>query len=492
MIIVPNNEHCKSYMKMARDILDAHYGPGFTMKHLPLLSAMMLVLSDDYQVGKSRTDPERILECKVILAGMAGKSGWKYDLLAPWHPWYPRDSAPGASWRLHYRELAVWALRMFGLRYDAWGQYLKSGSQITAKVNPEHHGEGVQLAQAALQFHFNPQSRNDVIGLLCYLPDNDPASPRYWTIYLGIDIDNHEKDIDPSIINNHRFAIVVYKRLVKLGYHPILSDSNGKGGFHLEVAFDTRIECWKSRAIGEFVTRDHEDYGLSKVEVFPKNLGLTPGGFGNWLRMVGHHHKRPHWSRILDMNVPAWLDGSEAVDYLLHHTKPSTYRDDPLVLEYWDKLMVPRCSGSITRQPSPLGWGPAVSQNGKMGPTNGKAPPVEQLTLTRTQLRDLDRCRSALKVCEDLDNTEIFRVAAALRAYGLDGRKVFLDWLNGMGPKAHWRVSSNNHTIGSFERQFDQRAISGVRVNGQEITIGSIYHYATTRGWVKPWSTYVR
>ncbi len=488
-MIVPNNEHCKSYMKMARETLDAHYGPGFTMKHLPLLSAMMLVLSDDYQVGESRSDPERILECKTILAGMAGKSGWKYDLLAHWHPWYESSPAPGRSWRRHYRELAEWSLRTFGLRYDAWGQYLKSGSQITAKVDPQYLEDGKSLALTALQFHFNPQSRDDVIGLLCYLPDNDPLCPRYWTIYLGIDIDNHDKNIDPSIINNHRFAIVVYKRLVELGYNVILSDSNGKGGFHLEVAFDSRIECWKSRAIGLFVTRDHEDYGIGTVEVFPKNVGPTPGGFGNWMRMIGHHHKRPHWSRILDMSVPAWLDGYQAVDYLLYHTVASTYRDDPLVLEYWDKLMVPRCSprGSITRQ---------SSQNGKtittLGPTNGSAPPVEQLTLTRTQLRDLERCASALKYCEDLDNTEIFRVAAALRAYGLDGRKVFLDWLNSMGPKAHWRLSSNNHTIGSFERLFDERARSGVRVNGQEITIGSIYHYATARGWVKPWSTYVR
>ena len=89
-------------------------------------------------------------------------------------------------------------------------------------------------------------------------------------------------------------------------------------------------------------------------------------------------------------------------------------------------------------------------------------------------------------MCEDLDNTEIFRVAAALRAYGLDGRKVFIDWLNGMGPKAHWRSSSNNYTIGYFERQFDERAVS------EEITIGSIYHYACARGWVKPWTTYAR
>ena len=479
-VIVPNNKISKSYMRDARAVLDAHYGPGYTMKHLPLLSAMMLVLSDDYQVGVRRSDTERILECKTILAGMTGCPGWKYDLLAPWHPWYPGSPSPGASWRHHYRELAVWAKWMFGLRYDAWGQYLKSGSQITAKVNPEHLGEGKRLLTMALRCHFNPQSRDDVIGLLCYLPDKD--SPRYLTRYLGIDIDNHDKDTDPSIINNHRFAIVVLKRLLELGYYPILSDSNGYGGFHLEVAFDSLIECWKSRAIGEYVTRDHEDYGLSRVEVFPKNIGPTPGGFGNWLRMVGHHHKRNHWSRILDMNVPAWLDGAEAVEHLLHQSRLSTYRDDLLVLEYWERLMV---------KPQKVHH---VNGNGKVnGKVNGlPRSPVTQLLLTKTQHRDLERCTSALKHCEDLDNTEIFRVAAALRAYGLDGRKVFLDWLKGMGPKAHWRNSSNNYTIGSFERLFDQRAVSGVRRNGQEITIGSIYHYACARGWVKPWTMYAR
>ena len=111
---------------------------------------------------------------------------------------------------------------------------------------------------------------------------------------------------------------------------------------------------------------------------------------------------------------------------------------------------------------------------------------VEQLLLTGTQLRDLERCRTALKVCSNLTNPEIFRVAAALRAYGLDGKKVFLDWLGACGPTAHWRNSGNNYTLAYFERLFDERAVS------EKITIGSIYHYAATRGWVKLWSTYVR
>ena len=365
---------------------------------------------------------------------------------------------------------------MYGDRED----FEPLGEQTTVKIAKDRDRK--LIIWMALCLHFAPSRRSDIIGLLCYLPDyRDKANPRYLTRSLGIDIDNH-KDDNHDPINNFYFAITVFKRLRKLGYHPILTDSNHRGGFHIEVSFDGLVECWKSRAIGLIVTGDWGTYGFtSPVEVFPKSIGETEKHVGGWLRMVGHHHKRPHWSMVWDMDLPGWLDGAGAVDFLLHHTVVSTYRDDPVVLANWDRLMV---------KPT------TVSQNGKIiipsKSSNGKArSPVEQLTLTRTQLRDLERATSALKVCEDLDNTEIFRVAAALRGYGLDGRKVFLDWLKGMGPNAHWRNSSNNYTIGSFERLFDQRAVSGLRRNGQEITIGSIYHYACARGWVKPWAQYV-
>ena len=85
----------------------------------------------------------------------------------------------------------------------------------------------------ALCLHFAPSNRSDILGMLCYLPDyRDKANPRYWTKTLGIDIDNHKYD-DHDAINNFYFAITVYKRLVELGYYPILSDSNSRGGFIL-------------------------------------------------------------------------------------------------------------------------------------------------------------------------------------------------------------------------------------------------------------------
>ena len=227
----------------------------------------------------------------------------------------------------------------YRLAHEHLEDYEPLGEQTTVKISKDRDRR--LIIWMALCLHFAPSQRSDVIGMLCYLPDyRDKANPRYLTRSLGIDIDNH-KDDNHDAINNFYFAITVFKRLRKLGYHPILTDSNHRGGFHIEVSFDGLVECWKSRAIGLAVTHDWALYGFtSPVEVFPKSIGETEKGIGGWLRMVGHHHKRPHWSMVWDMDLPGWLDGYPAVDFLLHHTRLSTYRDDPLVLEYWDRLMV--------------------------------------------------------------------------------------------------------------------------------------------------------
>ena len=287
--------------------------------------------------------------------------------LAPWCLVREPEAVIGLAWSTHNEELATWAMNMFLLRHDGHGRYrtmkeIKNhrfmygdredyeplGEQTTIKISKDKDRR--LIIWMALCLHFSPSQRSDIIGLLCYLPDyRDKANPRYLTRSLGIDIDNH-KDDNHDAINNFYFAITVFKRLRKLGYHPILTDSNHRGGFHIEVSFDSLVECWKSRAIGLFVTADWALYGFTNpVEVFPKSIGETEKHVGGWLRMVGHHHKRPHWSMVWDMDLPAWLDGGPAVDYLLHHTVVSTYQDDPMVLEYWDRLMV---------KPSP------VSQNG--------------------------------------------------------------------------------------------------------------------------------
>ena len=48
-------------------------------------------------------------------------------------------------------------------------------------------------------------------------------------------------------------------------------------------------------------------------------------GFGNWLRLLGRHHTRAHWTRVYDLEQGAWLDSTQAIKYILSHqgtTKP--------------------------------------------------------------------------------------------------------------------------------------------------------------------------
>ena len=48
-------------------------------------------------------------------------------------------------------------------------------------------------------------------------------------------------------------------------------------------------------------------------------------GFGNWLRLLGRHHSRAHWTRVYDLEQGAWLDSTPAIKYILSHqgtTKP--------------------------------------------------------------------------------------------------------------------------------------------------------------------------
>src|SRR5207249_4880532 len=69
-------------------------------------------------------------------------------------------------------------------------------------------------------------------------------------------------------------------------------------------------------AFMRWLVRDHVGHGLSAPpETFPKQPGIPPGRYGNWLRLPGRHHTRPHWSRVWD--GAGWREGAEAVAFLL-------------------------------------------------------------------------------------------------------------------------------------------------------------------------------
>src|SRR5262249_12556064 len=112
------------------------------------------------------------------------------------------------------------------------------------------------------------------------------------TKFLRIDLDAHGPEADPRA--NLLFANALAERLYQQGLKPLILDSNGKGGYWVEVHFSSPMPARVVRAYGRYLTRDYADYGIPDPEVFPKQDSVK-GAFGNMVRLPGKHHKHKHW-----------------------------------------------------------------------------------------------------------------------------------------------------------------------------------------------------
>src|SRR5208337_1671557 len=83
-----------------------------------------------------------------------------------------------------------------------------------------------------------------------------------------------------------------------------------------------------------WLQRDWLELGFTAgPECFPKQerIGLLIKGAdrwencGSWVRLFGRHHKRDHYTRFWDGG--RWLEGADAVEFLLDHTG-----DDPALI----------------------------------------------------------------------------------------------------------------------------------------------------------------
>jgi hypothetical protein len=178
------------------------------------------------------------------------------------------------------------------------------GEQLTIKG---------QLTRAILVRHFQAQSRAAIIGLHSGGSDNLGK----WG---ALDIDYHgPTSTSPDV--NLRAALRWYGALIRLGFHPLLTDSNGRGGFHLRILLAEQVLADRLFRFLKSLTADHRQLGFPKPpEQFPKqpDVRRCAKGLGNWLRVPGRHHKREHWSRVWDGG--RWQTGAEAVDYILTQT----------------------------------------------------------------------------------------------------------------------------------------------------------------------------
>jgi hypothetical protein len=239
----------------------------------------------------------------------------------------PLTGAAGqaAIWAARADELALWAQARLVNRLDAWGAYTppeRRGREYvrrdgtTAKVPVNYTAKG-RLTPGLLARHFRGARHEHIIGLHTTSPDNSCR----WG---AVDIDRHgDSGNDPAA--NLAAAVAWHDRLRGLGLSPLLSDSNGAGGFHLLTVFREPVPTARVFALMRWLVADYSAHGLTAPpECFPKQPHLPPGGYGNWLRLPGRHHTREHWSAVWD--GARWLSGADAVAYLL------TFRGDPPAL----------------------------------------------------------------------------------------------------------------------------------------------------------------
>jgi hypothetical protein len=260
-------------------------------------------------------------------------------------------STPGA-WAARAGELAEWAWARLVNRVDAWGAYrplAERGKTYTGRNGtagtlgnswtaplPSQRGR-VSLTPDVLRQHFAATLPEHVVGL-------HTTSSQNTSLWGAVEVDWHgPTSTGPEV--NWRAAEHWYGELRQMGFRPLLTDSNGKGGYHLRALLREPVPAVEVWAFLQWLTGDFARLGLPKrPETFPKQKAVTEKNpYGNWLRCPGRHHTREHWSRVWDGS--GWLDGEAAVASLLALTG-----DHP------DLLLSPRIEAYLAKLPN-LGEG---------------------------------------------------------------------------------------------------------------------------------------
>ncbi len=236
-------------------------------------------------------------------------------------------ASPTAAWAARAPELAQWAWDRMVIRTDVWGGYNpladrgrkylgRDGKECVVgktQTMPWKKQRGrVSLTPAVLERHFRARVPEHVIGLHTTGPDN---TSKFGTVEVDV---HGEGGNDPAA--TRRATLAWYEVLGGRGFRPLLWDSNGEGGYHLDIYFVNPVSTpnlfWYLRDL----VADHQRYGLpARPETFPKQARINRNGkcpCGNWVRVVGRHHTTDHWASVYD-GAGGWLSGAEAVAFVL-------------------------------------------------------------------------------------------------------------------------------------------------------------------------------
>jgi hypothetical protein len=226
------------------------------------------------------------------------------------------------EWRERAVELAQWVMIHMVNRTDVWGRYVRrKGDDATHVITAPFSRERgkVFLDVDSLRKHFQTREPSGQLGL-------HSTSRDLTSRWLAIDIDLHEEDDNLSISadGNLAAARVWRQALVEKGLDPLLLDSNGIGGLHLFVIFAEPMSTASVNAFAKQLIADYQKRGLErKPEIFPGRPVWNH--YGDWLRLPGRHHTRPHFTRVWNDEPFAespWLAGHEAIDRILA-TRPA-------------------------------------------------------------------------------------------------------------------------------------------------------------------------
>jgi putative DNA primase/helicase len=203
----------------------------------------------------------------------------------------------GSGWAIHAEALADWALARLFVRRDVFGAYTADFKTFTAHE---------PVTRDLLVAHFKGER---VIGAHTTNGDN-------LCLWAAFDIDAHDETADQDV--NRRVVNVTVAGFECFRLTPLIIDSNGKGGFHVRVFFKKPQSAELVRWMLDRIVADLTVAKLPVPESFPKQAALTLSTpFGNWLRVPGRHHKRDHWTRILDPRTGQWFEGEAAAKRLL-------------------------------------------------------------------------------------------------------------------------------------------------------------------------------
>ena len=190
-------------------------------------------------------------------------------------------------------------------RVARWGAYTRDGVPYTAPATAQRTlavPPVLTPARLATAFTAAPGTALGLHPIGDGTRDGDAAAG--LVTWGALDLDAHMADPRAAARQNLILARAFVARARAAGYPILVEDSNGVGGLHLWLrstqagpapSWWALLHDWRHAV----ATHDLQDATLARrVEQFPKAAwpDLTTGG--NWIRLPGHHPRRPHVSRV--------------------------------------------------------------------------------------------------------------------------------------------------------------------------------------------------